>query len=257
MKKIIILLFCASLLTAGSAFASSESVTVVSYAGDVKITPSGKDEPLECKPDMILKEGTHISTGEESYLEVAFNRSKTNVVKIKENSKVVLKLEGDEKIELIDGAVYTMLKDLKKGETFQVRTPCAVCGARGTGWATGTDGNSTNIGVFDKKVFVRGLKKDGSVREKVSWVSEGFEFNIKKFASLGKKKKMSREKLNELRKEFGMGESKGKKGKLEGFGNAGNQRERQMEGILDRKDTEKRDKMLDKPTSSTGAREKP
>ena len=81
------------------------------------------------------------------------------------------------------------------------------------------------------------------------FLKEGYEFTIKKGASYGKKKKMSKKKLNELRKEFGLGKSKiGKmKRKLRGYKKEDNKREQQMESILDKKDTEKRDKMLERP----------
>ncbi len=168
-KKIII---CVAFLLSLTylTYASSDTIVILSFAGDVKIIPSGGTDPVFCNPGMILKEGTRIITGEESYLEMAFDRSSRNIVIVKENSEVVIRLDGIDKISLIDGKMYTLLRELKKGATFRVRTPSAICGARGTGWSVSADENVTEIISFDGRVFVRGINSDGSGAEEEVWI---------------------------------------------------------------------------------------
>jgi len=209
MKKVLILFLCAVSVICMTALvsAAAEPVVVVSYAGSVEVLFPTAAGPVACKPGMVLQEGSRITTGDESYIEIAFNRLKSNVVRVMENSNVIVKLDGADKIVLVDGEVFTMIRDFKKGEVFQVRTPCAVCGARGTGWSTRTDKDIvTDVAVFDDKVFVRGIKKDGSVMEKEFWIEEGFLRKIKKIELPGKLEKMSEARMSGMRKEFGLGQ---------------------------------------------------
>jgi hypothetical protein len=204
MKKYTILtigiIFCISLF-AFSGIVSAAEVKVISVSGNVEVTPPVSGRPEKPKVDMFLKEGTKVVTKAKSEIEVAFNDEATNVVKISENTHVVIKLDQDDKIELIDGELFAALKDLEKGETFQVRTPCAVCGARGTGWQMKTTGKATDVAVFDKKVYVQGLNKDGSVMKKKFWVKKGYERKIEKFQKPDRARKMPKERLNKIKKE--------------------------------------------------------
>jgi len=202
MKKFLILFTCLIFAAfAGVSYASEEAVVVISYAGDVKVIPAGSSEPVTCKPGMVLKEGTRIITGEESYLKVAFDKPERNVVKVEEKSEMVIKLDGDDKIELIDGKIFASLQDLTKGETFRVRTPCATCGARGTGWITETDGKTTDVFVYDGTIFVRGINKDGTVMEKEYLVEEGFQRKVRKFKRPEREKKIPERKLTRIKVE--------------------------------------------------------
>ena len=254
MKKIIILLTCA--VFAACAFlpvhAAGNPVIVISYAGEVKIIPAGKVASVACRPDMLLAEGTRIVTGEESYVAIALDRPRSNIVKIKENSEVVIKLDSMDKIELIDGKMFTLLRNLKKGRTFRVQTPCAVCGARGTGWCSETDGNITTVAVFKDKVFVRGVNRDGSVMEKEFWVGRGFERKVKKFEHPGEALEIPEDRLLEMEAEFDLGEEGARKKKMRAFDRESAMREEQMKSLQDRKDDARRDKTLEKRSSGRG-----
>lgn len=185
------------ILLAGSSFATE--VKVISIEGEVEVTSQQTMKPKKPKVDMLLAEGTKVVTKEDSSIELAFNADSTNVVKVSENSHVVLKLDGDEKIELIDGELYAVLKNLKKGETFQVRTPCAVCGARGTGWQMSTDKKFTNVSTFENKVFLQGINPDGTVMKKKYWVKKGYERKVEKFKNPGRTEKISKERMEKLK----------------------------------------------------------
>ncbi|MBU1084392.1 MAG: FecR family protein, partial [Candidatus Omnitrophica bacterium] len=176
MKKELIFLICAvSVLIGGMpAFTLDETVMVSSYAGSVDIVLPGSESPAEKSPGMILAKATNITTGEEAHIDIAFGRAKTNMARIGENSYVVLGPGRGEGLELTSGEVKVVLKDIKKGETFLVRTPSAVCGARGTGWQVKASGDTTAIAVFEGRVFVRGVNGDGSVREEEFWIDEGY-----------------------------------------------------------------------------------
>jgi len=218
---------------------SRKYVKVVSFAGDVEVYQGGPSEATKCKPKMKIKKESRIKTGAESYVEVAFDKHKENIVKIDENSDVIILLDGDNKIELVDGKLFVALNNVKKGRTFKVKTPAAVCGARGTGWAVETSGGKVTIKVFDNKVFVRGINPDGSIMDEVFWVGEGYEVLVDKFGDVGKEKQMTIEEFKKMKKTFSLFQKEKKF-----FGKKGNGKKR--ESVLDKKDNKKMDNLRDK-----------
>lgn len=178
-----------------------DTVDVIAFEGDVKVYARGSETGEPCREDMGIEEGSKVVTGKGSYLDIAFNRESSNIVKIKENSQVIVNIVGDDKVELINGEVFASLEGLKKGETFRVKTPCATCGARGTAWGTKTDGKFTDVFVVDGNISLRGLKKDGTPMEKAYTVKKGFECRVKKFDVPGKRERISEDRLSGLKKE--------------------------------------------------------
>ncbi len=253
MKRSVVLIACCIFVIGASlnAFTSDKTVMVISYAGDIKVIPFGETESALCKPGMLLGEGTRLVTGEESYIEIVFGRAKNKIMKVKANSEVVIKLEGEDKVVLIDGKIATFLKEMKRDEVFRVRTPCAVAGARGTGWISKTSKKMTDISVFNGKVFVRGIKKDGSVMEGEDWVEEGFERKINRFERPGKMKEASKEKILEAKREFGIenitGQSGEEKKKLIDKMNVktGEKIEQKIDDIQEKRDEDRLDEIND------------
>ena len=187
MKKIFIF-FISIFLAAGvvsSAVAFDGTVSVVALSGNVKVIPAGETKEVDCQAGMILAKGDRVKTGRGAYVEITFDRRMENVVRIEESSDVVIKL-GVDTIELVNGKVFAAIKSMKKGEPFRIKTPCVVCGVRGTGWETGTDSRESTVSVVNGSVFARGINKDGSVMEKSFIVRAGFEARIKKFERPGK-----------------------------------------------------------------------
>ena len=244
MKKMLMLLISLAFITGlnPAGYASlDDSVVVVSYGGDANVVHAGKIKSVLCEKNMELEAGARVVTGPRSYVELAFNRKKTNIVKIMENSEVVIKLTDGDKIELINGRVFTVLRGLEKGTTFRVRTPNAVCGARGTGWLTEVFGKLTRISVLQSKVFIRGVKKDGSVMDDLYWTGQGFSRSVNKFNAPGDKKKIPAGQLEKLRKEAGM-ISGDKKEKQKDRKAASKKRDKRLEATMQRRDNKRSDR---------------
>ncbi|MDP8299659.1 MAG: FecR domain-containing protein [Candidatus Tantalella remota] len=249
MKYFLMIAVCVSVvLVLGAAICAAEqTVFVVSYAGEVKLVSAEKEEAVTCVPGMVLTEGTRIITGEESYIMLAFDRSKNNLVKVKENSEVILKLGDEDTIELIDGKMFTLLRDLDKSQTFRIRTPDAVCGARGTGWGVTAGGRTTSVAVFDKKVFVTGINKDGSVKESEVWVEAGYQRSVKRYSLPGEIKQVSEEQIDSMKREFGLLPedlpARGQKASM--IDREDQLREEQMESIRERRDEREERTVID------------
>jgi hypothetical protein len=180
--------------------AAAETARVTSLAGDVGIVPDGMTGKIACRPDMALKAGDRIITGEESHLDIAFDRTRKNTVRIEADSDVRVRLDGEDRVELVDGEIVASLDGLKKGEIFRVRTPCGVCGASDTSWVTSVKENIATVSAVEGKVFVRGINENGSVMEKEYWVEEGFERKVRRFERPEKMSKIPRDRFLNLEK---------------------------------------------------------
>ena len=119
----------------------------------------GKDESLEVAPD--------------SAVDLAFDKEWKNVVRVEEKSKLKVAQISPTKLELGQGGVFAKLKALPKDSSFDVKTPTAVATVRGTEYRTTyVDGHTEVFNVSPSKVFVYGVKADGSVNREQSVVLE-------------------------------------------------------------------------------------
>jgi hypothetical protein len=160
---------------------SGPYVRVIKSRGKAELLRSGETAWKSVKKGARLYSGDSLKTSRNSSVEIGFDRGKKNIANIRPGSHVVLKLEASEKIKLIDGEVFLLVRGLPRGSGFEVRTPTAVCGARGTGWGARGDKNKTVTSAYEEKIYVRGIKKDGRVAEDEVIVPEGHESVISRF----------------------------------------------------------------------------
>jgi hypothetical protein len=116
---------------------------------------------------------------------ISFNEDNSNVISVKENTLVILKLDGYFKIHLLSGEIYAFLESVDKDETFRVLMPSVVTESMSSGWGATSDGSYTNVMVFDNQAFICGIKIDGSVDEKRFWIDEGFQRKTIRFQDPG------------------------------------------------------------------------
>ena len=193
MKKLIALLVLLSFILTGlpiSASAQASSAKVISYSGNVDIFKTDSVDAVGCAAGMKFKTGDRIKTGAEAYVEMAFDRKSDSIVRVEENSNVVLMLKGNDKIELIDGEILTRLQNMPKEAIFQVRTPAAVCGARGTGLGV-SHNPRTEADAFENDSYVKGIGKDGKAMKEEFTIKEGFRRIVEKFKAPSKMMKLT------------------------------------------------------------------
>lgn len=132
----------------------AQSAKVIDVQGDVKVKMGNAPLWSKLQLSTSLNKDSEIKTGKGGTCTLAFDRKSKNIVTIKENSQVRLDsiIPGD--VYLKEGRVFTLVKDLKKGEQFQIKTPAAVAGARGTGWSTSSQGGETTVLSFDDIVYL-------------------------------------------------------------------------------------------------------
>jgi hypothetical protein len=185
-------------------FASSSEISVFDVKGNVKYVPSGEKERLVLKKGDTLHSGDKIITAADSYAVVSMGKAKSNIIKIKSDSKVLLKIGPDDLVELIDGRLLVFLEKRAQKKQFLVKTPCAVCGARGTGWFEETDNMSTKVIVFSGTVYTRGIEKDLAPGKKTFDIEEGYSRDIRIYRDPGPRKTVSSGKIKALKEEMAL-----------------------------------------------------
>ena len=148
-------------------------VQVIGIGGRVEIGNAGQRDFYVAQEAQVLYPFDKIRTQKKSYIELAFDDKKENVTRIEENTYTVLLIKEDEKIELLQGRIFVMLQDLPVGAAFEIRTPTAVTGARGTEWLTEVDEKGTTVESYSGKPYIQSFDKTGKRIGKMFFVTAG------------------------------------------------------------------------------------
>jgi hypothetical protein len=172
-RRFLLILGCMIFISAVS-FAFENKVEIIYLKGDVSVLPEGKADWVKGGITMTLRKGDRVKTGASSLCDLSFDTEKRMIVGIKGNSDVIVLLDGNRKIELVAASIYAKLSGIPKGSSFEIKTPTAVCGARGTGLGVDADSEKTQATAYENGIYVqndKGEEKD---------VKEGDSRNIDK-----------------------------------------------------------------------------
>lgn len=123
--------------------AKSKDLTVVTasiakFSGEVKVTNKDEAKAHNAKIGEVVKEGDLIETGKTGLVEIRLDNN--NAVNMKPDSKLlIVKLlvnpasgEYENIFELTIGKIKARIEGLTGKSKFEMKTPLAICGARGT-----------------------------------------------------------------------------------------------------------------------------
>ncbi len=167
------------IMAACSAFSAAEKATVMKVSGNVlAMAPGGSWTPVSV--GAILTEGTKVKTSKDS--EVFMKWSGDNVIKVAGLSMIELtKMQSSGKtmnsqIGLSQGRIFAKVKKLANADSsFEVKTPAAIAGVRGTGFSCDfTPGEPAVFAVAEGTVSVEAGGQEVEVGEgMMSQVEEG------------------------------------------------------------------------------------
>lgn len=177
----------------------SRALELTDFGGELVIHEPEKGAEVSAEKGMDIGNGFRLVTKKDGYAVLSFPDEQANLIKINNKSDVIVKIENGWGVELLDGEVVASLSDLGGAKDFKVRTPCAVCGVRGTSWSTSTDKKATEVAVADGEVYVRGFKKDGTAMREIFPVEKGFMRRIERFERPGRMTKMTEKAMVHLR----------------------------------------------------------
>ena len=126
-KLILILLICFS----SYAFAQTQNCRITAAKGDVKVFRAEKEEWVDAKTGMAINKNDCVKTAKASSCDI---RLQEHIFKIKENADITFKELAINKIsmEMQRGEIVAKLEKLPSDGNFEIKSPVAVCGVRGT-----------------------------------------------------------------------------------------------------------------------------
>ena len=153
-----VVIICLAVLFVFTSFVSNAtaSTKIFNVSGSPKIARAGQNEWTVCKKDMLINSGDHIKTSEGEVVDISFLDGIQKAVRIEEKSDVVIsKTELPCRVDLLNGAVMTLIKNLPKDSTFEICTPTGITGARGTGWRVAHSGTKSAVYVYDNVIYYK------------------------------------------------------------------------------------------------------
>ncbi|MEW5758359.1 MAG: FecR family protein [Candidatus Omnitrophota bacterium] len=180
-------------------FAAIDSAKLIYVKGDVIIQTKDTGDSRKGKVGDSIHAGDILKTNKKSTVEIAFDEKIGNIVKIDEYSIFSIQSFNPVKVSIVKGRVFSIIDNLDKGSTFEVRTPQAVAGARGTGWSMAIEGGKTDIEGYEHTIYAAGLAKDGSILGQID-IPAGFKSSVDEFNPPSALEKLSKGQINKWNK---------------------------------------------------------
>jgi hypothetical protein len=173
MKRIMVWAGLWIFLFVTSAFA--QNVRIIDIKGKVLVRQAESPGWVNADKNTPIGLGTEIRAKGNATCTVSFDNTATKVATIESKTNATVEKNG---VYLSKGRVFALIKDEASDKNFEIRTPTAVAGARGTGWVTEFDGKETTVSCFDDTIQLASLDKDGRVIEEKN-VVQGFEVEVR------------------------------------------------------------------------------
>jgi len=129
--------------------------------------------------------GDSIRTARRSKADVLLDEESNNFIRIEEQTLVILSSTYPGEINRFDlshGMIYANIEETKAGLTYEVSTPSAVAGVRGTGWSSKSSDKGDEVATYDGSVFVKAFGKMKNLISEIT-VPKGFKTMIARFGS--------------------------------------------------------------------------
>jgi hypothetical protein len=170
---------------AAGACAWAQSAKVVDVKGEVTVKLTVVSDWQKAKIHMLLEREAEVQTQKSSQCTLAFDEEFKNILTVKEDSHIKIQNVYPGTVFLPQGRVFTLIGSMPKGEEFQVRTPTAVSGARGTGWLTSFINGRTDARVFDHKIFLQCVVDDMVEEKSGKELDQGYGAEIGEDCAVG------------------------------------------------------------------------
>lgn len=181
MKRLMFYVMLLFVLSSRVFVLAADQVEITKVSGDVQVLLENTEDYESAQEGMSLKEGDKLKTSAGATAELSFNADDSNIVSLSENSNLTIILKEDEKLDLSVGEVFATVSNLPAGSAFEIRTPTAVSGARGTDWVTKVSDEGTDVEAIDSIPYVRHFENNGVVSQERTLIQPGQMTKVKKF----------------------------------------------------------------------------
>ena len=139
----------------------ADKVIVLFVQGEVMVETERAGKWIDATIGMSLEKGENLRTGVNSWAEIGVVSDRENIFRVQERTLVSLIDLRPIRVGLLKGEVRSLVQGLAPDSTFQIETPTAICGARGTGWDTKTDGKKLTADAHENNIFIRPVSRTG------------------------------------------------------------------------------------------------
>lgn len=139
------------------------TASVTALDGDVQFIKSGSSDWQSAEVGFVLSDGDKISSKENSWAEISMENG--HQVKIGPESYMTINSLGTKtNLELFKGSLFSKVKTLKGGESYNVKAPETVCSVRGTEFNVniGQEGQ-TQVLVYEGSVLAKEINTGEAV----------------------------------------------------------------------------------------------
>lgn len=144
--------------------------------GDVKIKKADSGSAWQkMDTSTVLEKGDSIETGQNSSADIVIGTDNDKLIKLGQKTKIEVEGVNPTRINMPEGKIIVSVKKIGHGSSFVVKTPTAICGARGTAWSEEADMAKTKISVFENDVFMNKIDINGRIKGRESIAKEGTE----------------------------------------------------------------------------------
>lgn len=155
----------------------AQQAQIIDIKGEVMVKETPASQWQKAKTAMTLGKDAEIETKENAFCAISFDKNNNKIVTLKQNTRVKIDRVEPGAVYLPKGRVISLINKMPAGEKFQIRTPTAIAGARGTGWITNFNGIVTLAQCYENTIFVQGLDDQGNPTTETD-VSSGMETNV-------------------------------------------------------------------------------
>jgi hypothetical protein len=162
----------------------AQEVEIVDIKGQVFVKKKATLTWQRARLHMLLRKSAEVKTASDSECTLAFDGELNSLLTLKENSRLKISRIASPRITLPEGRIFALLEQLGEVDNFEVVTPSAVAGVRGTGWSVEVQDNGSGFFCFEDLLYVQGINQQGQITGKQE-VPEGFGINVTLDGKLG------------------------------------------------------------------------
>jgi hypothetical protein len=185
MRKYQILIAGAMIVFAvGGVHRIARAAEILFVQGSVQVQSPDDEAWRNAEKGMQVNIGDTIRTARHSKIDIAMDQGKLNTIQFGEKTLAVLNSATADTIDRVDlsrGRVYSNMEGIKSGLSFEVTTPSAVAGVRGSSYMVYVERDQDEVAAYKDTVFIKSFDAD---KKQVAdmMLPEGFKTFIERFS---------------------------------------------------------------------------
>lgn len=165
----------------------SFAAEVVFVQGSVQTMSPQDSGWRKVETGMQLATGDVVRTARNSLVDIALDTDKRNTIRVEQKTQVVLNSAAPgiiDRLDLSKGRVYANLEDIKSGMSFEINTPSAIAGVRGSSLSVYVEKDTDEVMAIKDTVFLKTFDEDNQQIAELM-LPEGFKTLIERFSEPG------------------------------------------------------------------------